>query len=52
MKAGFEFSAGKGSHRKYFHPDGGIVVISGKRGSDARPYQIKMVQEAISLAKT
>ena len=46
-KAGFSFSAGKGSHRKYFHPDGGIVVISGKPGSDAHPYQVRMVQEAI-----
>ena len=50
-KAGFVFSAGKGSHRKYFHPDGGTVVISGKPGSDARAYQVNMVREAVLLAK-
>jgi len=49
MKAGFIYSAGKGSHRKYFHPIGGIVVISGKGSSDARPYQINMVRELIAL---
>ena len=48
-KAGFTLSPGKGSHRKYFHPNGGIVVISGKPGSDAHPYQVKLVQEVISL---
>jgi len=50
-KAGFVFSAGKGSHRKYFHPAGGIVVISGQPGSDARPYQVRLVQDAVSLVK-
>ena len=51
MKAGFIYSAGKGSHRKYIHPIGGIVVISGKASRDARPYQINMVRDAISLVK-
>jgi len=51
MKAGFIYSAGKGSHRKYIHPTGGIVVISGKAGKDARPYQVNMVRDAISLVK-
>ena len=51
LKAGFIYSTGKGSHRKYFHPVGGIVVISGKAGNDARTYQINMVRDAISLVK-
>jgi len=51
MKAGFIYSAGKGSHRKYIHPAGGIVVISGKASGDARPYQINMVRDAISLVR-
>jgi len=29
----------------------GIVVISGKASRDARPYQINMVRDAISLVK-
>lgn len=49
IKAGFIYSAGKGSHRKYFHPIGGIVVITGKGSKDARPYQINMVRDAIAL---
>ncbi len=51
MKAGFLYFAGKGSHRKYIHPVGGIVVISGKPSREARPYQIKLVRDAILLAK-
>jgi len=50
-KAGFSFSAGIGSHRKYFHPSGGIVVMSGKLGNDAQPYQIRMVTDAITAVK-
>jgi predicted RNA binding protein YcfA (HicA-like mRNA interferase family) len=51
IKAGFLNFAGKGSHRKYIHTDGGIVVMSGKPSREARPYQIKLVREAILLAK-
>jgi predicted RNA binding protein YcfA (HicA-like mRNA interferase family) len=49
MKTGFIYSAGKGSHRKYYHPTGGIVVISGTGSKDARSYQISMVRDAIAL---
>jgi len=36
---------GKGSHRKFTHPDyPGAVTISGKPGDDAKPYQEKQVQ--------
>jgi predicted RNA binding protein YcfA (HicA-like mRNA interferase family) len=51
MKADFLYFAGKGSHRNYIHPVGGIVVISGKPSREARPYQIKLVRDAILLAK-
>jgi predicted RNA binding protein YcfA (HicA-like mRNA interferase family) len=39
---------GKGSHRKFTHlryP--GAVTLSGQDGDDAKPYQVKQVQQAI-----
>ena len=43
-----ERGAGKGSHRKFTHPDfAGIVTISGHDGDDAKPYQEKQVARAI-----
>jgi len=47
-KGGFINRGGKGSHRNFLHPDyAGSVVISGKSGSDAKPYQEKAVKKAI-----
>ncbi len=46
LKAGFNRFRGKGSHRKYYKNQR-RVVISGKPGEDAKPYQIKLVEEAI-----
>ncbi|HIJ23830.1 MAG: type II toxin-antitoxin system HicA family toxin [Gammaproteobacteria bacterium] len=46
-KAGFQNRGGKGSHRNYLHPSGTILTISGKTGSDAKPYQEKMVSKKI-----
>ena len=48
-KAGFLLSpGGKGSHRKFRHPDfAGAVVLSGKDGADAHHYQEKQVRNAI-----
>jgi predicted RNA binding protein YcfA (HicA-like mRNA interferase family) len=47
--AGFQMvSGGKGSHRKFRHlrfP--GSVILSGKEGDDALPYQEKQVRNAI-----
>jgi predicted RNA binding protein YcfA (HicA-like mRNA interferase family) len=41
-------AGGKGSHRKFWHPRGAIVVIlSGKTGDDAQHYQEKQVRVAI-----
>jgi len=50
-KAGFTCLPGKGSHRKYVHPNGARVTISGKAGADALPYQVSDVQEVLTLVK-
>jgi predicted RNA binding protein YcfA (HicA-like mRNA interferase family) len=39
---------GKGSHRKFRHPQyAGAVILSGKDGEDAQHYQEKQVRNAI-----
>ncbi|MCY6492852.1 type II toxin-antitoxin system HicA family toxin [Leptolyngbya sp. GGD] len=39
LKAGFTSESGKGSHTKWSHPLlPGKLTLSGKDGSDARPY--------------
>jgi len=39
---------GKGSHRKFTHPNyPGAVTLSGKNGDDAKPYQERQVKHAI-----
>ena len=51
-KAGFVNKGGKGSHRKFIHPNVVLpIVISGKPGSDARKYQEKAVARALKEAK-
>jgi predicted RNA binding protein YcfA (HicA-like mRNA interferase family) len=48
--AGFEEiqSGGKGSHRKFVHPEyPGAVTLSGSPGDDAKQYQERQVQRAI-----
>lgn len=47
--AGFRVvPGGKGSHRKFRHPRfPGAVILSGKEGDDALPYQEKQVRNAI-----
>jgi len=46
--AGFRNEGGKGSHRKFRHANGTIVVISGNAGNDAKPYQIREFKCAIA----
>ena len=46
-KAGFQKAAAKGSHRKWLHSSGRLVVLSGSEGHDAKRYQIQDVEEAI-----
>ena len=42
---------GKGSHRKFRHPGlSGVVIVSGRDGDDAHPYQEKQVRNAIREA--
>ena len=42
---------GKGSHRKFEHPNyPGIVTMSGRDGDDAKGYQEKQVAQAIEVA--
>ena len=50
-QAGFVRQPAKGSHRKWVHPSGEQVTISGQPGADAQRYQIKQVEDAIERAK-
>ena len=47
--AGFALTpGGKGSHRKFRHEDfQGSVILSGRDGDDAYPYQEKQVRNAV-----
>jgi len=46
-KAGFVNRGGKGSHKNFIHPKCPYpVVISGKSGDDALPYQEKALKVA------
>ncbi len=39
---------GKGDHRKYRHPAlQGSLILDGKPGADAKPYQEKQLSQAI-----
>ena len=47
-KAGFSMKPAKGSHTKWQHPLlSQVIVISGKDGSDAKPYLEKQVLTAL-----
>ncbi len=50
-KAGFRNRGGKGSHRNFVHPAlTQPVTLSGKRGDDAKSYQLNDVEKAIKEA--
>jgi len=49
--AGFVDRGGKGSHRNFVHPSGAVLTISGRKGDDAKPYQLKLVREKIEESK-
>jgi len=51
LRAGFTRVEGKGSHRKYRHPNGAKITLSGPAGGDARPYQVKLVTAALEEVK-
>jgi predicted RNA binding protein YcfA (HicA-like mRNA interferase family) len=44
---------GKGSHRRYQHPDApeAGVILAGNDGDDAQPYKEKQVREAIARVR-
>jgi predicted RNA binding protein YcfA (HicA-like mRNA interferase family) len=46
--AGFRNQGGKGSHRKFRHPNGMGITVSGNTGDDAKLYQIKGVRSLIA----
>ncbi len=49
QEAGFVNRGGKGNHRNFVHPSvSKLVTISGKMGDDAKSYQEKAVQLAIT----
>lgn len=51
-KAGFFVRAGKGSHTIWEHPDLSIeIVISGRDGDDAKPYQELDVRKILRKLK-
>ncbi|NJL52154.1 MAG: type II toxin-antitoxin system HicA family toxin [Hydrococcus sp. SU_1_0] len=51
-KAGFKESSGKGSHTKWSHSLlSEKIVLSGKDGADAKPYQEKDVEKALKRLK-
>jgi predicted RNA binding protein YcfA (HicA-like mRNA interferase family) len=51
-RAGFVRQAARGSHRKWVHPSGRFVVISGNEDDDAKKYQESQVGEAVSAARS
>jgi predicted RNA binding protein YcfA (HicA-like mRNA interferase family) len=52
-KAGFSWRPGKGSHTVWTHPalPKLEITLSGKDGNDAKPYQVKDVQDALKQLK-
>jgi len=51
-KAGFVNRGGRGDHRNYEHPHGQRVTVSGKLGTDAKPYQEREIKQAIEESKS
>ena len=49
--AGFELRKTKGSHRRFVHPGGIKVTVSGKSNADAHRYQILEVRNVIAKVK-
>jgi len=48
QKAGFSCKPGRGSHTKWRHPKRRkLLVLSGKDGTDAKPYQEREVEKAL-----
>ena len=50
-RAGFIDRGGKGSHRNFIHKKGVMITVSGKEGDDAKPYQEKLLRQALKEAE-
>lgn len=51
-QVGFTELPGKGSHTNWVHPlYAGKITIPGKDGADAKPYQEKVVRQAIEAVE-
>ncbi len=50
--AGFVRRGGKGSHRRFKHPTGVGITISGNPGDDAKPYQARDVQKVLEEVRS
>ncbi len=51
-RAGFVQEPARGSHRKFRHPKGVTVILSGHgEGADALPYQERQVQRTIEESR-
>jgi predicted RNA binding protein YcfA (HicA-like mRNA interferase family) len=52
LKAGFICKPAKGSHSKWIHPKLlKAIILAGKDGNDAKPYQEKQVEQALKQLK-
>ncbi len=52
-RAGFVQESAKGSHRKFRHPKGITVILSGhNEGVDAKPYQEKQIKNLIAQSRS
>lgn len=52
LDVGFVDRGGKGSHRNFVHPKRiKPLTLSGQSGDDARPYQEKLVRQAVEEVK-
>jgi predicted RNA binding protein YcfA (HicA-like mRNA interferase family) len=49
--AGFVRQAAKGSHRKWIHPSGRLLIMSGREGDDAKKYQEREVEEVVAAVE-
>ncbi len=50
-RAGFRNRGGKGSHRKFVHPKGYRLTVSGNTADDAKHYQERDVIRALDAVK-
>ena len=52
LREGFNETPAKGSHRKFRHPlYSGSVILSGRGGADAKPYQERDVSVALRVVR-